>query len=775
MIRRIFGRVAPFLVLAVVGARGQSAGVLLAVNGKPAACIVVSREAAGCIPYAARELQLHLKKMSGAELPIIEIGPHAGLPLRKITKGKIAILLGESAVTRRLGVTAAGLKPDGFRIRTGPGWLAIVGRDDAAYSWNFRWVPTSAGTLYGVYRLLEDLGVRWFYPTESGTVIPRRKTISVGPLAIEDEPYFAYRHTGYGDKAAFVWLRRIGAGGDRDVWSTMHTYEYFGFYKKYGKTHPEYFCLTRDGRRTSAVALAHPGVVEATIRLARERFRSGKLAGRKYFLVIPQDGRGCCQCPLCQSKLDPSRGPEGDMSDYVAEAAVKVAEGIGPGFEGGHIVYCAYSRYKLPPRKYSKLPPNMVVLIAQHRSRFYDPREKKKAYDLIAAWQKLRPQAIYFCRYYNSMIKMTPSLAPHLIARDIRDMKRVSERSPVKLKGEMNFCGVSADSPHAWWFQLNQYVTAKLLWNPDRDVDALLDDYCTTFYGPAAADMRRLIRRCEELYFSDAERDLYRVRTIDELEALLTAAKQKAAGTRYSRRLVPVDRGFELLRQMRRKLRAAETQAPPADPDEDLAAYFPFDEGEGDFTRDAVSGKSCKITNAKWVAGKQGRALEFSGRQSAVHLAPVSLADTDYTIMAWIRPAETRFGGTAYIVGPTAWYRLCLQIVQARLTLLHRSPAYHRLAAPVHEFTDHVWWHVAGTFSRRNGMALYINGRLVALDTTATEPTRFCAAFIGASGDGSTRDPDDVTGCFKGTVDEVRIYRRELSSREILAWAHRAR
>ena len=70
-------------------------------------------------------------------------------------------------------------------------------------------------------------------------------------------------------------------------------------------------------------------------------------------------------------------------------------------------------------------------------------------------------------------------------------------------------------------------------------------------------------------------------------------------------------------------------------------------------------------------------------------------------------------------------------------------------------------------------MALYIDGRLVALDTTATEPSKYLATLVGSSGDGSTRDPRDVTGCFKGAIDEVRIYTRELSYREVLDHARR--
>ena len=154
---------------------------------------------------------------------------------------------------------------------------------------------------------------------------------------------------------------------------------------------------------------------------------------------------------------------------------------------------------------------------------------------------------------------------------------------------------------------------------------------------------------------------------------------------------------------------------------------------------------------------------------------PLSLADADYTIMALIRPAEIRFTGTQYIVGPHMWNRICLKIEDAKLKLFHRSPRNHHLSAPPREYTDGIWRHVAGTFSRRNGMAVYIGGELMGLDTTTTSPSKYLVALIGASGDGATKDARDVTGCFKGAIDEVRIYRRELSYREIRYHAQAAR
>jgi hypothetical protein len=53
---------------------------------------------------------------------------------------------------------------------------------------------------------------------------------------------------------------------------------------------------------------------------------------------------------------------------------------------------------------------------------------------------------------------------------------------------------------HNWATQgLNYYVVARLNWNPDQDVDAIVDDYCRAGFGPAAKSVRRYFDRLESL------------------------------------------------------------------------------------------------------------------------------------------------------------------------------------------------------------------------------------------------------------------------------------
>jgi hypothetical protein len=53
---------------------------------------------------------------------------------------------------------------------------------------------------------------------------------------------------------------------------------------------------------------------------------------------------------------------------------------------------------------------------------------------------------------------------------------------------------------HNWATQgLNYYVVARLHWNPEQNVDALVDDYCRAGFGPGAPAIRRYFDRLEAL------------------------------------------------------------------------------------------------------------------------------------------------------------------------------------------------------------------------------------------------------------------------------------
>jgi hypothetical protein len=63
-------------------------------------------------------------------------------------------------------------------------------------------------------------------------------------------------------------------------------------------------------------------------------------------------------------------------------------------------------------------------------------------------------------------------------------------------------------------------------------------------------------------------------------------------------------------------------------------------------------------------------------------------------------------------------------------------------------------------------MTVYVDGKIIGIDVFLTKPSEMPLFFIGASGNPS-KDGPEVVDCFKGAIDEVKIYDRELSPGEV--------
>ena len=131
----------PALLLPVLAAAAPK----LVENGRSDYAIVLPQSAILPEETAAKELQSMLKRISGAELPIVRDETYAGK----------AILLGRSDRTAQLlGVDFRELRPDEILLKQCGDDLVLSG-------------DRPRGTLYAVYEFLEELGVRrWTFRDE---------------------------------------------------------------------------------------------------------------------------------------------------------------------------------------------------------------------------------------------------------------------------------------------------------------------------------------------------------------------------------------------------------------------------------------------------------------------------------------------------------------------------------------------------------------------------------------------------------------------------------
>lgn len=737
-------------------------------NGKPTAIILLSPKPVDCAKKAADELKDFVKQMSGATLPV---GVASGKDIKQFTqKWKTVILLGDTEAARELGIKTDDLKPDGFHILVKDNVIAVVGNDSSYYDQIASRSTVKAGTLYGVYRLLELMGIRFYQ--QDNTLIPQKKTITLDNMDLTVNPYFPYRIS---EVMVDPWFRRIGYGADRDPWASRHSFHYW--YKRFAQTHPEYFCLDANGKSDLYYpAFTHKGVIEQMAADAKKHFGNKSLPDgrRKYFQVLPNDYfMQMCSCKKCQSLVDTSRPKIGWYSDYVAQGVINVANLVKNDFPDCYIVYGAYERYQLPPTKIKKLPDNVVVQIASLRRASRPHWMSADDRVLLEGWQKIQPAGIYFWRYYTYGQKGVSWLMPHLIAQSIKTMKEFNENGKAPVLGEMHFYRYDAKS--RWWQNVNDYISAKMLWDPSLDCDQVLAEYYRDFYGPAAENMKTFFDLLEKNYMTYSDSSYIPKELAYELNGLLEKALKLTKGTEYAKRLQYLKDNFTALQ------RCVEIYAV-----EDKGITAPVNKEYIRWQMKAKGDRQAANHNVK--SEKDGEL--FNGTDSYLQFYKPLVTDEAYTLEAWICPEDLEIRPVLYgesfntyepyyIFGsnmndPTynnvgvGIVGNCLMFNDINLGQVKSKPL---------DLKKGQWYHVAAVMDKKNEvMAIYLDGKLVGIETILRtmmnyDPTKIRPAIclVGAGGDNESKTL--IKGCrgfFKGKIKDARIYRKSLNAAQIL-------
>ena len=176
-------------------------------NGKERSVILIADSASKPVRRAARELQEHVQKATGAQLQIRQVSERDQLP-----EGICQILIGPSILTDKLGLYIDDLEPEQFRIHSDDQHLVFLGHD----------IENSPSTMWAVCDFLDwKLGVRWLWPGEIGTHIPKQESIILKePIDITDGPELLkrrlwyhkfFQHSNYNTDAR-TWLLRHRMG-----------------------------------------------------------------------------------------------------------------------------------------------------------------------------------------------------------------------------------------------------------------------------------------------------------------------------------------------------------------------------------------------------------------------------------------------------------------------------------------------------------------------------------------------------------------------------------
>ena len=432
----------------------------LVVSGRASSSIVLERRHSDREVDAALELQETIRKSTGAVLPIVTDRAEA--------KGHRICL------TRRQ--PNPGESTEAFRIGVGGNETQIIGNSPLA-------------TLYGAYELLETVvDARWYLPGPLGEVIPAHTTLTVPKRDIVREPSFPMRWIGTGS-----WMLRNKQNRCDDGFlispGIYHTQNRLIPHRRYFETHPEFFALIKGKRSDDPECKLCYTNPELHAEIAKNM---GAILdtrpSTKLISLSPTDGQMWCECAGCLAwdEADVSRDRSKSRRSLLFYNAV--ARELRKTHPEARILVGAYNVYNWPPLdKNVKADPMIDVVITHYEDYCLahpvpdsSCSPNQRYVELIQEWQEMGCAA-YFYEYYWKVNWLD---LPWPIVHSIREDMPWYIRQGCK--------GVYTQyNPEAVWGRFPAfYVAARLLWDVDADVDAIVEKMFDDLFGAAAPHMK---------------------------------------------------------------------------------------------------------------------------------------------------------------------------------------------------------------------------------------------------------------------------------------------
>ena len=554
------------LLVALPVLTSVAAELKLVTAGKPEATIIIAKDALHQNRIAAEELQMFLEKMSGAKLPILTdetpaiagnkilVGPSAytaGMKL-DIPEGFSFEEIKECYIVKRVGDCLVLVGNDGGPLLPGkfePKRPHLLAGDTPFYK----------GTLFAVYDFLESLGCRWYFPGDFGQVVPEMKTVAVDNLDKRVKPFFLMH--AYWQKPGYVNKEKnINSNLDHD--SFYNRNRYISWSAGYGNAndgsimgpirsigtnvfvdHPEYYGLNADKQTRNAhvLCMSNPEVVRICTEAALKHFEDNpdSLA----YGLAPADGSPACYCDDCRKENGDitvegqwSGKPIPCISGTYYKLMNQVAKEVGKKYPDKIISISIYAGRILPPPNDYRFEPNigghLALLEYTLMHPIDDPTNWQSAQirSLFQSW-KTRITKLAYRPYYPSFMVHCGLPIP-LWQNTVKDVKFLArpENYPLGFKWE-------------GWMSFNTglidyYLRSKLMWDPTLDGDALIAEFFSTFYGPAAEPVKQFYAALENAIVTapinsheeELLREIYNNAFIKSLMPLVTEAEKAVAG-----------------------------------------------------------------------------------------------------------------------------------------------------------------------------------------------------------------------------------------------------
>ncbi len=523
-----------FLVLTVFAAPVSTdpklgeAQMIWVAKGMPTAPIFLPTEdPTGEVHKAADDLADYVEKISGSRPEVIQGTPEP-LP-------ESGVWVGFQPVLEDLfpDIDFKFTQPEEILVAANAQHLVIVGRDREPFTIKppLTYSPIKVGefgTANAVSTFIHDrLDVRWLWPGELGTDIPHRERIAFAPFTFRFNPPIRsrrfqleprYRHTQGADITAvnYFWENAHRLNG-RSSHVLPRDHAYNDWSDRYGEAHPEYFALQPDGTRARGrdvkLCVSNPDVarqwVDNQVELLRENPNVVSLG------ATPNDGGGWCVCENCRA-MDHPDAPRGVLTERYVKYWNSLARGLRERVpeHGVFLDMLAYAAYQMPPIE-TRLEDGIATTFVGHYP-LSNEADWSKTQEAMRGWKAMGAKSIGYrpnMHWYDGGFWGMPSVA---MAKTHALFKMLSEMNCHVLEIDSVFMFSSTQGPQ-------HYLMARLTYDPAADGHAILRDFYTRGFGPAADDVQAYYELLEAAHAELVDNPAWRISSgarVEHLELL---------------------------------------------------------------------------------------------------------------------------------------------------------------------------------------------------------------------------------------------------------------
>jgi hypothetical protein len=329
-----------------------------------------------------------------------------------------------------------------------------------------------------VYEFLERyLNCRWYAPNVEE--IPNLKTIildkSIAHNYIPDITTRTVHSRLYYNNPSFAEKLKVTTRAFPHYASNarVHTFHKFISEENFYEKHPEYFALRRGKRIPTQLCLTNSDVYEIVRDSVASLFKNHP--NSSVVSVSQNDNQQYCQCDKC-SKIDiEEESPSGTMIRFVNKIAAD--------FPDKTISTLAY-QYTRKPCKTKPVKNVLITLCSIECDRSAPITEKCTDFaDDIRGWHEITDNI----RIWDYTTQFTNFLAPFPNFHTLKPNIQFFRDNSAKWVFEQH-----SNNPSEL-FELRSYLMAKLLWDPDANVEEIITEFTNGYYEEAGIYIKKYI------------------------------------------------------------------------------------------------------------------------------------------------------------------------------------------------------------------------------------------------------------------------------------------